>query len=191
MSQPDFLSLLILYHCLNGCGGTVTRNKRPWIFGPTCSLCLYVGNWAPWLLDSLGPQVVVDGHAPVVGGRAGGYQRPLTSVVSIGSVPGLATPPACSDWPRLRARPPTAAMASQLRLRSALALVTGSGVPSQGGLGCPGHVSESHPWSPWPCCLSFSNFAPRDLSPPPFFSRFRGLPSQVRVAASAVRSACA
>ena len=42
MSQPDFLSLLILYHCLNGCGGTVTRNKRPWIFGPTCSLCLYV-----------------------------------------------------------------------------------------------------------------------------------------------------
>lgn len=59
MSQPDFLSLLILYHCLNGCGGTVTRNKRPWIFGPTCSLCLYVGNWAPWLLDSLGPQVAV------------------------------------------------------------------------------------------------------------------------------------
>lgn len=105
----------------------MTRNKRPWIFGPTCGLCLYVGNWAPWLLDSLGPQVVVDGHAPVVGGRAGGYQRPLTSVVSIGSVPGLATPPACSDWPRLRARPPTAAMASQLRLRSALALVTGAG----------------------------------------------------------------
>lgn len=108
-------------------------------------LSFWGGNWAPWLLDSLGPQVVVDGHAPVVGGRAGGCQRPMTSVVSIGSGPGLATPPACSDWSGLRACPPTVAMASQLRLRSALALVTGSGVPSQGGLGCPGHVSESHP----------------------------------------------
>lgn len=78
-------------------------------------------------------------------------------------LPDLATPPACWDWPGLRARPPTAAMASQLRLGSALALVTGSGVPPLGGLGCPGHVSESHPWSPWPCCLSFGNFAPRDL----------------------------
>lgn len=135
----------------------MTRNKRTWIFCPTCSLCLFGGNWAPCLLDSLGPQVMVDGHAPVVGGRAGGCQRPMACGVSIGPRPGLATPLACSDWPGLGTRLPTAAMASQLRLRSALALVTGSGVPSPGGLGCPGHVSESDPWSPWPLCPEFQS----------------------------------
>lgn len=50
------------------------------------------GNEAPCLQDSLGPRVVVDGHAPVVGGRAGGSQRLTASGVSIGLWPGLATP---------------------------------------------------------------------------------------------------
>lgn len=83
--------------------------------------------------------------------------------VSIGPGSALATPPCARIGLGYEARPPPATMASQLRLRSALALVTGSGVPSQGGLGCRGHVSERHPWGPWRFCPSFSNLAPRDL----------------------------
>lgn len=78
------LFLLILYHCLNGWGGPVTRNKSTWIFCPHAAFVVLGERGPPCLQDSLGPRVVVDGHAPVVGGRAGACQRPTASGVSIG-----------------------------------------------------------------------------------------------------------
>lgn len=138
----------------------MTRNK---VLGSSAPHAVFVfgGSGAPCLPDSPGPQGVVGGHAPlweVV--RAGGCHWP--KAFPLGRV-RLATPPVCSDWRGLGV-PPTP---SSHGVSAPAPLRAGPGHrfrgSLRGGLGCRGHVSEGHPWGPWPSCLSFGNFAPRDL----------------------------
>ncbi|XP_071074517.1 (3R)-3-hydroxyacyl-CoA dehydrogenase isoform X1 [Dasypus novemcinctus] len=88
-------------------------------------------------------------------------------------------------------------MASQLRLRSALALVTGRGASSRGGLGIwsgvRGRPRTSRPQGPLVPCPDFANSARDELRPLPTPSVLAAcfLPSQVRAAASGGRSVCA
>lgn len=118
----------------------MTGNKILGSSAPRAVFVLFGGNGGPSSPGSTGPQALVSGHAPAVGGL------PARVAASGLTLAGLRLVRLCSRrapsalglaqcWGPAHSPP---AMASQLRLRFALALVTGwgAGVLSPGGLVC-------------------------------------------------------